>query len=106
MLFSANKSENEINGAVLDAADILQRTLAVYIALTIGDGLIKRHGTTAIIAIPFATNAILFGKPISTVTIKLGSSNNSAKTPTKPLSVGHVPTSTSARSSKRKNSKN
>src|SRR4051794_14032585 len=94
-----NKSESVISGNVLDAADRLRTALGDYITATIGDGATKQRGTTATIAMPFATFATLFGKPISTVTIKLGRSLNSATAATKRLNVVHARSSNSESSS-------
>jgi hypothetical protein len=106
MQYSQNKSESEIDGDVLDASATLRTALGDFITRTTGAGLIKRQGTTLKIAIPFTTNAMLSGKPISTVIIKLGKSSSSDKKPTKRLNDVHARSSTSVRSNKRKSSKN
>jgi hypothetical protein len=101
-----DKSESEISGDAFDANEALLTALGSCIAATTSDDQIKRRGTTLTIATPFVGSVILSGKLISTVIIKLGSSLSSAKPVAKRLNVVHVPSSSSARSSKRKSLKN
>jgi hypothetical protein len=106
MKSSADKLDNETTGHASDAEHALLQALQTYIAHISSVGLTKQRGTTLITATQFVPSVTWNGKPINTVTIKLGNSSNSAKSVTKRLNVVHVPSSSSARSSKRKSLRN